>query len=46
MTNDLKGKFVSFKYRDRKNIISGYLVDFNSDWTLIELNPGDYLIDG
>lgn len=43
---DLKGKFVSFKYRDRKDIISGYLIDFNDDWTLIKYNPVDYVIDG
>jgi len=43
---DLKGKFVSFKYRDRKSIISGYLIDFNNDWTLIKYNPIDYVIDG
>lgn len=42
----LKGKFVSFKYRDRKDIISGYLIDYNNDWTLIKYNPVDYLIDG
>jgi hypothetical protein len=43
---DLKGKFVSFKYRDRKDIISGYLIDYNNDWTLIKCNPVDYIIDG
>jgi len=43
---DLKGKLVSFKYRDRKNIISGYLIDYNNDWTLIKYNPVDYVIDG
>lgn len=43
---DLKGKFVSFKYRDRKEIISGYLIDYNNDWTLIKYNPVDYVIDG
>lgn len=43
---NLKGKFVSFKYRDRKDIISGYLIDYNSDWTLIKYNPVDYVIDG
>jgi len=43
---NLKGKFVSFKYRDRKDIISGFLIDFNDDWTLIKNNPVDYIIDG
>jgi hypothetical protein len=43
---DLKGKFVSFKYRERKDIISGFLIDFNDNWTLIKWNPVDYVIDG
>jgi len=43
---NLKGKFVSFKYRDRKDIISGFLIDYNKDWTLIKYNPVDYVIDG
>jgi hypothetical protein len=40
------GKFVTFKYRNRKNYISGFLIDLNDDWTLIKYNPVDYLIDG
>ncbi|PKP21032.1 MAG: hypothetical protein CVU02_02235 [Bacteroidetes bacterium HGW-Bacteroidetes-19] len=43
---NLKGKFISFKYRDRKEIFSGYLIDFNDDWTLIKYNPVDYVVDG
>lgn len=43
---DLRGKFVSFKYRDRKDVISGILIDFNSNLTLIKQNPVDYVIDG
>ncbi len=43
---NLKGKFISFKYRDRKEIISGFLIDYNKDWTLIKYNPVDYVIDG
>jgi hypothetical protein len=43
---DFKGKFISFRYRDRKDIISGFLIDFNENLTLIKQNPADYLIDG
>jgi len=43
---DLKGKFISFKYRDRKDIISGFFIDSNDNWTLIKYNPVDYIIDG
>jgi hypothetical protein len=43
---DLIGKLVSFKYRDRKEIITGFLLDYNNTWTLIKYNPVDYIIDG
>jgi hypothetical protein len=43
---DLIGKLVSIKYRDRKDFISGYLVDFNEDWTLIKYNPIEFIVDG
>ena len=43
---NFKGKFMSFRYRDRKDIISGYLIDFNENLTLIKQNPVDYVIDG
>jgi hypothetical protein len=43
---ELKGKLISIKYRDRKDLISGFLIDFNDNWTLIKHNSGDYIIDG
>ena len=43
---ELKGKLISIKYRDRKDLISGFLIDFNDNWTLIKHNPVDYVIDG
>lgn len=46
MKKSLLGKFISLKYRDRKEIISGFLIDFNLDWTLIKYNVVDYVIDG
>jgi hypothetical protein len=44
--NNLKGRFISIKYRDRKEIFSGYLIDYNDEWTLIKYNPVDYVVDG
>ena len=43
---DFKYKFLSFKYRERKNPICGFLIDFNENWTLIKNNVVDYVIDG
>jgi hypothetical protein len=43
---NLKNKLISFKYLDRKNPITGFLIDYNQDWTLIKYNPVDYIIDG
>ena len=40
------GQIVSFKLKDRKELISGYIIDYNDDWTLLKFNPVDYIIDG
>jgi len=40
------GQIVSFKLKDRKEIIHGYVIDYNEDWTLLKDNPVDYIIDG
>jgi len=46
MKIELIGKLLTLKYRDRKNTISGILVDFNNDFTLLKHNIVDYIIDG
>ena len=40
------GQFISIKYSDRINPISGFVIDYNDDWTLLKFNPVDYVIDG
>lgn len=40
------GKVLTFKYTDRPTRITGILVDYNDDWTLLKYNAFDYLIDG
>lgn len=40
------GQLVSVTFTDRKTPISGYVVDYNDDWTLMKYNPVDYIIDG
>ncbi len=39
-------KLVSLKFSDRNEIITGLVVDYNDDWTLMKYNTGDYIIDG
>jgi len=39
-------KLISVEFSDRKDIISGFLLDYNEDWILLKTNPADYLVDG
>ena len=39
-------QLISLKFTDRKEIITGYVVDYNDDWTLMKYNTVDYIIDG
>jgi hypothetical protein len=40
------GQLVSIKYSDRPTPISGFVIDYDHDWTLLKYNPFDYIIDG
>ena len=40
------GQFISLKFKDRPTPISGFVIDYNDDWTLLKQNPVDYIIDG
>lgn len=40
------GKLFSFKLTDWEDPISGFVIDYNDDWTLLKYNPVDYIIDG
>jgi hypothetical protein len=42
----LIGQLISIKFTDRKEQVSGYVIDYNDDWTLFKYNPVDYIIDG
>lgn len=39
-------QLISLKFTDRKEIISGYVIDYNDSWTLMKYNVVDYIIDG
>lgn len=40
------GQLVSIKYSDRPTPISGFVIDYNDQWTLLKYNLVDYVIDG
>ncbi len=39
-------KLISLKFSDRKDIITGLVVDYNDNWTLMKYNTVDYVVDG
>lgn len=46
MTKEMIGKLITIKYRERQNLISGILIDFNEQYTLLSYNPVDFILDG
>lgn len=45
MDNYLR-QLISIEFEDRKEIFSGFLIDYTDDWVLIKNNPVDFIIDG
>ncbi|MCC9072146.1 hypothetical protein LNQ49_11195 [Flavobacterium sp. F-65] len=45
MDNYLR-QLISIEFEDRKEIFSGFLIDYTDDWILIKNNPVDFIIDG
>ena len=39
-------KLISIAFTDKKEIFSGFLIDFNEDWILLRSNPVDFILDG
>lgn len=39
-------KLISIEFSDRKDIVSGFLLDYSEDWILLRTNPADYILDG
>lgn len=37
---------ISIEFTDRKNIVSGFLLDYSEQWILLQSNPVDFIIDG
>ena len=40
------GQLISINFKDRPTPISGFVLDYNDEWTLLKQNPVDYIIDG
>ncbi|MBF7092120.1 hypothetical protein IUY40_11270 [Flavobacterium sp. ALJ2] len=45
MDNYLR-QLISIEFEDRKEIFTGFLIDYTDDWILIKNNPVDFIIDG
>jgi len=40
------GQLITINFKDRPTPISGFVIDYNDEWTLLKQNPVDYIIDG
>lgn len=39
-------KLISIEFTDKKEIFSGFLIDYTENWILLKNNPVDYILDG
>lgn len=39
-------QLISIEFDDKKEIFSGFLIDWTEDWILLKNNPFDFIIDG
>lgn len=39
-------QLISIEFEDKKEIFTGFLIDWTEDWILIKNNPVDFIIDG
>ena len=39
-------QLVSIEFLDKKEIYTGFLIDYSDDWILLKNNPVDFIIDG
>jgi hypothetical protein len=40
------GHLITIEFTDKKESVSGFIIDYSENWILLKLNPVDYLIDG
>lgn len=39
-------QLISIEFQDKKEIFTGFLIDYSDDWILLRNNPVDYILDG
>jgi len=39
-------QLVEIEFQDKKQIFTGFLIDYSDDWILLRNNPVDYILDG
>ena len=39
-------QLITIEFEDKKEIFSGFLIDWTEDWILLKNNPVDFIIDG
>ncbi|KLT68576.1 MULTISPECIES: hypothetical protein [unclassified Flavobacterium] len=39
-------QLIAIEFTDKKEIFTGFLIDYSDDWILLRNNPVDYILDG
>lgn len=39
-------QLISIEFEDKKEIFTGFLIDYSDDWILLRNNPVDFIVDG
>jgi hypothetical protein len=39
-------QLISIEFQDKKELYTGFLIDYSDDWILIRNNPIDFIVDG
>ncbi len=39
-------QLISIEFQDRKELYTGFLIDYSDDWVLLRNNPVDFILDG
>ncbi|PWB26145.1 hypothetical protein [Flavobacterium sp. HTF] len=39
-------QLVEIEFQDKKEVFSGFLIDYSDDWILLRNNPVDFILDG
>ena len=39
-------QLIAIEFTDKKEIFTGFLIDYSDDWILLRNNPDDFILDG